>query len=396
MEIDLLYALTNRSGKMDWHEVMQTTRRHAVMADELGYDRIWLGEHHFDADGTDASPNPIMLATDLAARTERIRMGMAAVSLTLWHPLRVAEDLAILDHFSEGRLDVAFGRGILPIEVMNLNPKAGRWQGQDESRAIFDEHLAIVRGIWTENPWRYSGERYTFPEPNTRFIHSPGAPMPEGWVGEDGNLVAMGMIPQPFQKPTPPQFAVTETMTGFRHAGRNGLRPITWYPTGGVLRGLFEAYQQEVAVLTGATPPLGQGCGVLRMALLHENPDKARELAEPGITEFFRFLTRVRGIGVWLDEGEDPADPRFTEMNPWDLLTERNHILVGTPDMVTEKLSAMTKSHGVQNWLLQFGTPGVANEDVDRSLRLFAAHVMPELRKLDGHPASLDRQAVGG
>ena len=133
MKLDLLYALTNRSGELSWHEVLEVTRRHAVMADELGYDRIWLGEHHFDVDGTDASPNPIMLATDLAARTSRIRFGMAAVSLTLWHPLRVAEDLAILDHFSDGRLDVAFGRGILPIEVMNLNPEANRWNGSENS-----------------------------------------------------------------------------------------------------------------------------------------------------------------------------------------------------------------------------------------------------------------------
>ena len=81
MKIDLLYALTNRSGELSWHEVLEATRRHAVTADESGFDRIWLGEHHFDTDGTDASPNPIMLATDLAARTNRIRLVRAARSV---------------------------------------------------------------------------------------------------------------------------------------------------------------------------------------------------------------------------------------------------------------------------------------------------------------------------
>src|SRR6478735_6177973 len=109
MKIDLLYALTNRTREMSWNEVLQAARHHAQLADELGFDRIWLGEHHFDTDGTDAGPNPIMWASDPAARTNRIRLGMAAVSITLWHPIRVAEDLALLDQFSDGRLDVAFG-----------------------------------------------------------------------------------------------------------------------------------------------------------------------------------------------------------------------------------------------------------------------------------------------
>ena len=382
MELDLLYALTNRSGTQSWHDVMLETRRHTAMAERLGYDRIWLGEHHFDVDGTDASPNPIMLAADLAARTERLRFGMAAVSLTLWHPLRVAEDLALLDHFSDGRLDVAFGRGILPIEVMNLNPSANRWNGSDTSKEIFDENLAIVRKIWTEDRFSWQGPRYTFPEPGTRFIHSPGAPMPEGWVDDEDNLLAFGMTPKPFQQPMPPLFAVTESMEGFLGAARKGIRPITWYPTGGVLRNLFDSYRDEVGSVTGSTPALGAGCGVLRLTYVAETDAEARRIAEPAITEFFEFVCRVRGIGVWLDAGEDPADPRFREMDPWDLLMERDHLLIGSPESVTERMSRLTRSHGIQHWLLQMGFPGIGAADVDRSLELFAAEVMPELRKL--------------
>ncbi|PBC53559.1 LLM class flavin-dependent oxidoreductase [Rhodococcus sp. ACPA1] len=383
MKIDLLYALTNRSGELSWHEVLEATRRHAVMADELGFDRIWLGEHHFDTDGTDASPNPIMLATDLAARTNRIRFGMAAVSLTLWHPLRVAEDLALLDHFSEGRLDVAFGRGILPIEVMNLNPAASRWNGSDNSRAIFEENLEIVRRIWTEDLFSWSGERYTFPEPRTKFIHSPGAPMPEGWVDEQGDLKAFGMTPQPFQQPMPPLFAVTESVEGFRGAAQKGLKPITWYPTGQVLRNLLDLYREEKAAVTGATPDLGEDVGVLRLCYVAETDEQARRVTEASVVEFFEFVCRVRGIGVWLDADEDPEDPRFKEMDPFDLLMERDHLMIGSAASVTEKMTRLTRSHGIQNWLLQMGFPGVAHDEVDRSLELFAAEVMPEVRKLD-------------
>ncbi|MFH5210104.1 LLM class flavin-dependent oxidoreductase [Antrihabitans sp. NCIMB 15449] len=387
MKLDLLYALTNRSGALSWHEVLQQTRRHAVLADELGFDRIWLGEHHFDVDGTDASPNPIMLATDLAARTERIRLGMAAVSLTLWHPLRVAEDLALLDHFSGGRLDVAFGRGILPIEVMNLNPAANRWNGSDNSRAIFAENLEIVRKIWTEDKFSWKGPRYTFPGPGTKFIHSPGAPMPDGWVDANDELVAFGMTPQPLQKPTPPQFAVTESMEGFRGAAHTDLKPITWYPTGQVLRNLLDAYRAEREAVTGQAPALGEDVGVLRLTYVADTDEEARRITEASVVEFFELVCRVRGIGVWLDADEDPADPRFRAMDPFDLLMERDHLMIGSPQSVSERMCRLSRSHGIQNWLVQMGFPGVAHSDVDRSLELFASGVMPELRKIE--PATL-------
>ena len=383
MKVDLLYALTNRSGELSWHQVLEYTRRHAVLADELGYDRIWLGEHHFDTDGTDVSPSPIMLATDLAARTNRIRFGMAAVSLTLWHPLRVAEDLALLDHFSEGRLDVAFGRGILPIEVMNLNPQANRWDGGTSSREIFDENLEIVRKAWTSDAFSWEGPRYTFPRPGTKFIHSPGAPMPPGWVGENDELVAMGIIPRPYQQPMPPLFAVTESVEGFRGAAQKGIKPITWYPTGQVLRNLLELYREERTAVSGVTPALGEDVAVLRLAFVAETDAEARRIAEPAVVEFYRFLCRVRGIGVFLDADEDPKDPKYAAMDPYDFLMERDHLMIGSPATVAERMTRLTKSHGIQNWLLQIGFPGIPHDEVDGAMKLFAQHVMPELRKLD-------------
>jgi alkanesulfonate monooxygenase SsuD/methylene tetrahydromethanopterin reductase-like flavin-dependent oxidoreductase (luciferase family) len=383
MKLDLLYALTNRSGELPWHEVLETTRRHAVLADELGFDRIWLGEHHFDTDGTDASPNPIMLATDLAARTKRVRFGMAAVSLTLWHPLRAAEDLALLDHFSEGRLDVAFGRGILPIEVMNLNPAASRWNGTDHSRAIFEENLEIVRRVWTDRAFRWQGERHTFPEPGTKFIHSPGAPMPPGWVDENGELIALGIVPRPYQHPMPPLFAVTESAPGFAAAARKGLKPITWYPTGQVLRNLLDLYREEKAAATGQVPALGEDVAVLRLCFVAETDEEARRVTEASVAEFFELVCRVRGIGVWLDADEDPSDPRFAAMDPFDLLMERDHLFIGSPQSVVERMSRMTRSHGIGNWLLQMGFPGVPHQEVDRSMTLFGEQVMPAVRQLD-------------
>lgn len=382
MRIDLLYALTNRTGEMSWNEVLQSTRRHAIMAEQLGFESIWLGEHHFDTDGTDACANPVMLAADLAARTKTLRLGMAAVSITLWHPLRLAEDLAMLDHFSDGRLDVAFGRGILPIEVINLNPVADRWHGQDVSKAIFEENLKIVKRAWTQDPFSWKGERYTFPQPGIKYAPAHNAPYHAAYANEQGDLVAFGLVPRPFQQPTPPMYAVTETMPGFLGAAPADLGVITWYPTGQVLKNLFEAYRQEVGKITGTPPPLGERCGVLRLALLADTDEEARRITEPHINSFFDFICKVRSLSVWLDADEDEKDPRFAAMNPYDLLMERDHLMIGSPDTVYEKMARMTKSHGIRHWLLQFGFPGIRNAELERSMQMFSKEVMPALRRL--------------
>ncbi|QDQ95011.1 hypothetical protein FND50_32330 [Rhodococcus sp. WB9] len=86
---------------------------------------------------------------------------------------------------------------------------------------------------------------------------------------------------------------------------------------------------------------------------------------------------------MFLDADEDPNDPKYKEMAPWDLMFDRDHLFIGSPDTVLEKMTRMTRSHGIGNWLLQMGVPGIAHEDVDRSLKLFAAECMPALRSLD-------------
>ncbi|GAA4078591.1 LLM class flavin-dependent oxidoreductase [Nocardioides kongjuensis] len=393
MKIDLLYALTNRTGEMSWNGVLQAARQHAQLADELGFDRVWLGEHHFDVDGTDASPNPILLAADLAARTTNIRFGMAAVSITLWHPIRVAEDLAMLDHFADGRLDVAFGRGILPIEVKNLNPEADRWGGADSSIEIFDEKYDIVQKLWTEEVFSYQGKRYTLPTPDTKYIHAPGAPEPEGWLDDEGNLVAFAMYPKCYQDPYPPLFAVTESERGFRDAAHKGIGAITWYPTGKVLTGLNEAYQESYREAHGETLPLGVNTSVLRMAFVADTDEEARAATESSIADFFRFVCAVRDISVWLDADEDPSSvdwQGFSDAEAYDFLYERDHLFIGSPATVREQMLRMTASHHVQNWLLQFGVPGIdSNEAISRAMRLFAEHIMPALHEAGAQlPAS--------
>src|SRR5438105_10328685 len=148
-----------------------------VLAEELGFDSVWLTEHHYADYGLSAAPSPI-LAT-LAARTRRIRLGMAVYVIPFHHPLRLAEETATIDILSGGnRLIVGLGRGNRPLEFY------GHRVPQEESRTRLEEGVAMLLQAWTQ-------ERVTF-------------------HGRHWQLDDVPVYPKPLTKPHPPlAFAVT-------------------------------------------------------------------------------------------------------------------------------------------------------------------------------------------
>lgn len=388
MRIDLLYALTNRSGDMSWNEVLQAARKHAVMADRMGFDGIWFGEHHFDADGVDASANPVMLGADIAARTEKLRIGLAAVQLPLWHPVRLAEDLALLDHFSGGRLDPAFARGIVDFEVMNINPKADRWsKGPAASEAIFEENFAIMKAAMTQESFSYKSDTYQFPYPNLKYKHGFGGVenpnnVDHGLNTVDGNgiMTGIGIVPQPLQKPLP-LWIVTESLGGFTGAARRDMGAITWYPTGKGLQDLFRAYQQGMAEHHNRQLPLGEGCAVLRLCYIAKTDEEARRATEESVVGFAKFCAYIRRSNVWRDVDEDPKAPGYDDID-FDMLMERGHLLIGSPETVIKRMSRMSREDSIRHWLLQLGFPGITGPGLENSLELFGNEVLPALRAL--------------
>jgi alkanesulfonate monooxygenase SsuD/methylene tetrahydromethanopterin reductase-like flavin-dependent oxidoreductase (luciferase family) len=316
-----------------------------------------------------------MLGADLAARTSRIRIALGAVSITLWHPLRLAEDLALLDHFSDGRLDVAMGRAILLRDIMNLNPEADR---RDEviSGEIFQEHLDIIRNLWTAEAFSHQGKRFNFPYPGIKVPVGDGPP-DRRLINEDGEVIALQMVPRPVQQPMPPLYTVSESARGFIMAAEQGLKPITWLPIGTHWHELLDAYADARERVTGTRPARGADTAALRLAFVAETDEEARRITEPAINRLFDQMTRIRGRKVWLDHGEDETAPEIADAKPFDLLLERDHLLIGSPDSVAERMQRMEETYGVSHWLMQMTLPHVKSSDVCESLRLFAEHVAP-------------------
>jgi alkanesulfonate monooxygenase SsuD/methylene tetrahydromethanopterin reductase-like flavin-dependent oxidoreductase (luciferase family) len=373
MRFDVFYVLVNPGRTRSWDELLDEVRERAEMADELGFSGCWLGEHHFDAEGLDQVPNPIMLAADLAARTENIRFGIAAINLPIWHPVRLAEDLAMLDWFSKGRLDVAFSRGILPGEVLTFNPEADRTD-EARSRAIFQEHLDIMKGCWTQDPFSWNSDRYQVPARNVKW----DIPALAYCSGEDGYLNGLPVIPQPLQKPTPPLYAVTQKEGGFRTSVHQGLGVITSHPTRKVLEGLNAAYLDECEKIGSKPAAFNRSATLLRDTCVAETDEEARRLTDEVIQNRFDVIKRVRGLKEWLDVGEDPSDPKLQAMSGFDLMMERDYLLIGSPATVAKRIIDVHNRYGVDHLILSLGR--LDQESSVQTLELMANEVIPAVR----------------
>src|SRR6185437_4385339 len=160
--------------RLPWQQLYRETLDQAVHAEELGFDSIWLSEHHFTDEGY-LPCLPAVLGT-LAARTSRVRLGTAVLLAPLHHPLRLAEDLAVVDQLSGGRLDVGIAPGYKPDEFAVLGvPKA-------ERGARTNETVEILRLAWAGERFSYAGKHFTFDD----VIVAPPPVQPGGppiWVG---------------------------------------------------------------------------------------------------------------------------------------------------------------------------------------------------------------------
>ena len=152
----------------NWHkrpytEILDEVREITDYLDQnSNFRQVWLSEHHLQTTNNwtmECIPNPILLGSDLAARTKNIRIGLAAAIATFWNPLRLAEDVALLDNLSSGRLDVGLGRGVFGKEAIHMNIEADL-KDQPKNFRLFVETLDILKKAWTQEFFSHKGEFY--------------------------------------------------------------------------------------------------------------------------------------------------------------------------------------------------------------------------------------------
>ena len=357
-------------GAANAAEMLDNLRQQTVLAEELGFEAMWLGEHHFGPYGIGDLPNPILLGADLAARTSRIRIGQMANIAPWWHPIRLAEDLAILDNLTEGRIEVGFGRGIWPYEGPQFHANADP-RKDAENRELFRETIEVVRKIWSDEYFSHQGENYGFPAEDTVFSH-PSYPPDPAW--QDGERVTrLRVTPRPYQKPHPPLWMTVSTDRSVTTAAELGLKACYWQPPPLRIRQRMELYAETRSKLEGRPFSLGEDQAVMRSTYVASSMEEARREAEAGIMSSFIFNDPFRGRQVFTNPGEELSDDVRLD---WDFLEPRT-LLVGSPDHVAEKIQELREVCSLDCLLVEFAHGGIPQRKILRNLENFATRVMP-------------------
>jgi len=330
--------------------------------EELGFDGVVFNEHHYSAYGTMPSPN--LIAAALSQRTQRMKIGVLGNILPLrQHPVRVAEEYAMLDCMTEGRLIAGFVRGI-PSEYLwyNVNPT--------ESRGRFAEAFDVIMTAWTQPVWSYQGEFFQFEE--------------------------CAIWPRPVQQPHPPIWVAARSAESIQWCVQRRIPIAQVYQTTDQIEDTFNYYRQ-LSRQAGREASAEQFI-LTRHIYIDETDDKARAAAEPALRYFFSLWNRGFNDAA---SHAGAAQPRiraalntehsfayFRERNrervnfhplSWADLDQTGFIIAGSPDSVARKLKQQMRQVGAAHFMGMFHIGNLAHDKVISSLNLFHREVMPKL-----------------
>ena len=317
----------------------------AQAAEDFGYDGVWLAEHHFSNYGY--LSRPMIMATYLAAKTSRIRIGTAVVVLPLHNPLMVAEEAATIDLLSEGRFDLGLGRGYQQYEFQRL--------GLDlkDSRARWDEAIKIVTRAFTEESFSYNGKYFSFPETT--------------------------VLPKPYQKPHPPIWIVGQSPESIDGAVGRGFNVVTGgaaFPIGRI-----EERREQFDDAVRRYGRDGQlQFGIQQKIYVTESEEEAVKMAEHGLWNM-RVSLSLRLGREQVERGRVTDVPIEDEPSIQELVDR--HFLFGTPDTVSEKLLRLREKLQLDHLNCDFWLGDMPQEKVLRSMELFANHVIPKVQEAE-------------
>jgi alkanesulfonate monooxygenase SsuD/methylene tetrahydromethanopterin reductase-like flavin-dependent oxidoreductase (luciferase family) len=320
-------------------------------AEEWGLDALWLAELHF-APERSVLAAPLTIASAIAARTRRIKIGIAVQVLPLCHPLRLAEEAATVDQISRGRLIFGVGRSGVVATYDAFGVPYG------ESRDRFAEALDIVKRAWTEPTFSYAGKHYRFDE--------------------------VSVVPLPYQKPHPPIRMAASTPETYPVIGALGLpifvsaRTVAWSTLGPLIRRYREAY--------AAAGHKGRGEVFVSLPVhLAASDARARAEAERSLMGFYAYQAELQSDSAARATNAATRESHATRAQRLrDLTYERalsDHLLIGTPKSVGERLLRLRDEMGLDGILAELNCGALfSHAQVMNTLKLLCTEIMPRFR----------------
>jgi alkanesulfonate monooxygenase SsuD/methylene tetrahydromethanopterin reductase-like flavin-dependent oxidoreductase (luciferase family) len=348
-----------------------------ILADELGFDSIWMTEHHFS--DYSISPNPLFYLAHLAARTRRVRLGTQVVVVP-WHdPVRLAEEIAMLDHMSGGRALLGFGRGLARMEYEGLRVDQG------EARQRFDETVAMVMDAMETGYIEGDGEIFKQPrrEIRPRPVRSLkgrafcAAGSPASMVSAAKLGLGRLYLGQPM-------------VAGHKNDGDKKEESIL----GRVARdAAVDAWDETWAQCHPNETPVG--CFASNLVFVDESADRAQELNERYTAAVFAAAVKnyemtsthhgsIKGYETY------KALVMTPEQAEQAIKDAHKSSIAGNPKQVLEQLDEVRRQREPQGMMPHLYTGGMPHEDCMRSIRLFAKDCLREMQSWPSAPVTID------
>jgi alkanesulfonate monooxygenase SsuD/methylene tetrahydromethanopterin reductase-like flavin-dependent oxidoreductase (luciferase family) len=333
-------------GLFDWidrstaplHQLYEDRLQLLEVAEEAGFFCYHLAEHHATPLGM--APSPALFLAAAAQRTRRIRLGPLVYLLPLYNPLRLIEEVCMLDQLSDGRLELGVGRGVTPYEL--------RYYGVDpaSTREIFNESLAVLVAGLTNSRLTFEGAHY----------HYRNVPMEL----------------RPMQQPYPPLWYPTHNPESVQYAARHGYNFVGLGPAVAVrehvdaYRQTWETHRSDPGRLNGhvASPKIG----ILRQVVVAETDDEALAVTRAAHSDWYHSITKL-----WHDHDDHSVDGLFA----WETATQHETVMFGSPARVREQMGRLVEESGCNYVICAFAWGTLPHQQTLRSVRLFAQEVMP-------------------
>ncbi len=328
-------------------QVLKETIEQVAYGEALGFYSAWIAEHHFSRYSMGSSS--LVLASHIAAKTTRIRLGTAVLLPTLHNPIRLAEDTAMMDAVSGGRLDVGFGRGADSYEYSGFNVDHA------ESQLRFQESIRTIQGLWTTPEFSFDGQ----------YIQCN----------------KLNLVPPPVQKPHPPIYLAasnTPATLDFVVSTGHPLCIAVVQDTAQSLdlcrRFVTQSEQAGFNVPMSAIP-------FFRYFYVAETEAQARQDTEGHINwildimQWRRFFKESSEVPYPIENWRRTR----TEATVGSDYIFDNRAFVGTPDQCATKIGEL-QAQGIDYFGCNFDMGGISHDKVMRSMELFANEVMPRFR----------------
>ncbi|SDI68669.1 LLM class flavin-dependent oxidoreductase [Paenibacillus naphthalenovorans] len=335
------------STRKDANQMIRDLAEQCVYAEELGFDSVWVPEHHFSVLGV--LPSPSLFLANIAARTKKITLAPATVLLPASHPIRMAEEYALLDLLSNGRAIFSAGRGYDKREYDVFGADF------NQSREIFFEGLDIIKKAWTEKAFSYQGKFYSFPE--------------------------VELTPRPVQDPHPPIYVAAFSRPSLEKAAEMGENVIFAPFAANMVFGSLEGAVSSFKELSEKHGFKGKGARCSYFINVTETKEETEKTKQ-------RMLKYFTGLVPAFPSDPTTAPPHIRyfvdiveklKKMKTDDLSDRS-IIVGDPEYVTECLKKC-EAAGLEEVILYFDFGGLSHEDTMKSMERFAKHVLPHFNQ---------------